>query len=194
MSNQGIVSARHVDHVGMTVPNLDEAIRFFEDALGGLLLWRVGPFHETATGVPINSVQIAMLRLGPSFNVELLEFNADQQNQVLPSNVDMGAGHIAFFVDDIGAAAESLRNHGAELLEGPLEGAGEDKRDQALRRTCATHFQKHGGSRDIQAQLRQFRLETTGQYVKEIPNKVRAAVESLDRELCHGTEPEGTLQ
>jgi catechol 2,3-dioxygenase-like lactoylglutathione lyase family enzyme len=46
MSNQGIVSARHVDHVGMTVPDLEEAIRFFEDALGGLLLWRVGPFHS----------------------------------------------------------------------------------------------------------------------------------------------------
>ena len=60
MSNQGIESARHVDHVGMTVPNLEEAIRFFEDALGGLLLWRVGRFHETATGVPINSVQIAI--------------------------------------------------------------------------------------------------------------------------------------
>lgn len=26
MSNQGIVSARHVDHFGMTVPNLNEAI------------------------------------------------------------------------------------------------------------------------------------------------------------------------
>jgi integrase len=65
---------------------------------------------------------------------------------------------------------------------------------QALRRTCATHFQKHGSPRDIQAQLRHFRLETTGQYVKEIPNQVRAAVESMDRELCHGTEPEGTLQ
>jgi catechol 2,3-dioxygenase-like lactoylglutathione lyase family enzyme len=79
MSSHGIVSARHVDHVGMTVPNLNQAIHFFEDALGGLLLWRVGPFHETATGVPINSVQIAMLRLGPSLNVELLQFDADQK-------------------------------------------------------------------------------------------------------------------
>ncbi len=132
MSNQGIVSARHVDHVGMTVPNLDEAIRFFEDALGGLLLWRVGPFHETATGVPINSVQIAMLRLGPSLNIELLEFDADQQQRKMPSNIDMGAGHIAFFVDDILAAAESLRKHGAELLQGPLEGAGEEKKGEKI--------------------------------------------------------------
>jgi integrase len=55
---------------------------------------------------------------------------------------------------------------------------------QALRRTCATHFQKHGKPRDIQAQLRHTRLEMTGRYVKEIPDQVRLAVENMDRELC----------
>ena len=48
----GIASARHVDHVGLVVPDLDAAIDFFEQALGALLLWRVGPFEETPTGVP----------------------------------------------------------------------------------------------------------------------------------------------
>jgi integrase len=55
---------------------------------------------------------------------------------------------------------------------------------QALRRTCATHFQKHGKPRDIQAQLRHTKLEMTGRYIKEIPDQVRAAVERMDRELC----------
>ncbi len=128
----GIASARYVDHVGMTVPDMDAAIRFFEDALGGLLLWRVGPFHETATGAPINSVQIAMLRLGPSLNLELLQFDADQQQRTMPSNIDMGAGHIAFFVGDISAAAESLRMHGAELLQEPLESSGEEKKGETI--------------------------------------------------------------
>lgn len=68
--NCGLVSARHVDHVGMTVPNLDEAIQFLEGALGAKLLWRVGPFHETPTGVPIKNIENAMLRLGPNLNVE----------------------------------------------------------------------------------------------------------------------------
>jgi integrase len=63
---------------------------------------------------------------------------------------------------------------------------------QALRRTCATHFQKHGKPRDIQAQLRHSKLEMTGRYVKEIPEQVRAAVESMDRELC--PEQKGTPQ
>ncbi len=61
---------------------------------------------------------------------------------------------------------------------------------QALRRTCATHFQKHGKLRDIQAQLRHSKLEMTARYVKEIPEQVRAAVDSMDRELCYVTEKE----
>ncbi len=57
---------------------------------------------------------------------------------------------------------------------------------EVLRRTCATHFQKHGKPRDIQAQLRHSRLEMTGRYVKEIPGQVRAAVESMDCESKPG--------
>jgi catechol 2,3-dioxygenase-like lactoylglutathione lyase family enzyme len=132
MPNQGIVSARHVDHFGMTVPNLDEAVRFFEDAIGAKLLWRVGPFPETPTGFPIDSVYIAMLRLGPNLNLELLAFKADGQRQQMPSNVDLGAAHLAFFVDDIHAAAESLKSHGAELLRGPIQASGEPKRGEVI--------------------------------------------------------------
>jgi integrase len=65
---------------------------------------------------------------------------------------------------------------------------------QALRRTCATHFQKHGKPRDIQAQLRHSRLEMTGRYVKEIPDQVRIAVESMDRELCREAGWDGPVQ
>ena len=58
-----------------------------------------------------------------------------------------------------------------------------DLTHQALRRTCATHFQRHGGPRDAQAQLRHSELAMTGLYMKEIPAQVRAAVESMDAEL-----------
>lgn len=130
--NRGLVSARHVDHVGMTVPNLDEAIQFFEDALGAKLLWRVGPFHETPTGVPIKNIENAMLRLGPNLNVEVMTFEADQQNKTMPSNIDVGATHIAFFVDNIRAAADSLQKHGAELMRGPIQAKGDVKKGEEI--------------------------------------------------------------
>ena len=129
---KGIVSARHVDHVGITVPDLKAATEFFQDALGAELLWQVGPFHETPTGVPIKSIDIAMLRLGPNINVELMAFKADRQQQSMPSNIDFGATHIAFFVDDIEAAAASLVAHGAELLAGPLEAKGDVKKGERI--------------------------------------------------------------
>lgn len=132
MPNKGIISARHVDHIGLTVPNLEQAVSFFQEALGAQLLWRVGPFHETPTGFPIQSVCIAMLRLGPNLNVELLAYDAPQQRTEMPSNVDLGAAHIAFFVDDIDAAAESLKSHGAELLHGPIRGAGKPKQGEQI--------------------------------------------------------------
>jgi hypothetical protein len=40
-------------------------------------------------------------------NVELQVFVADTQRKESPSNIDIGAGHIAFFVNDIQAAAQS---------------------------------------------------------------------------------------
>ena len=68
-----------------------------------------------------------MLRLGPNINVELMAFDADSQQRTMPSNIDYGAAHIAFFVDDIEAAAKSLKEHGAELLKGPLNAKGDVK-------------------------------------------------------------------
>ncbi len=130
--SKGIVSARHVDHVGFTVPDLDAAIEFFERALGADLLWKLGPFHETPTGVKIKSINLAMLRLGPNINVELMAFDAESQQRTMPSNIDYGAAHIAFFVDDIEAAAKSLKEQGAELLAGPLDAKGDVKQGERI--------------------------------------------------------------
>ena len=132
MSNIGIVSASYVDHIGMTVPDLDQAIAFFEKGLGAQLLWREGPFHETPTGVPIRDVTLVMMRLGPNINVELMSFEADAQRKQMPSNIDYGAAHIAFFVDNLEAAAESLEKNGATLLRGPIEASGESKRGERI--------------------------------------------------------------
>jgi integrase len=83
-----------------------------------------------------------------------------------------------------------LGNYLKRHLKPLAEKAGiKDMTYQALRRTCATHFQKFGTPRDIQAQLRHSRLEMTGRYVKEIPDEVRAAVENMDRELCPELRP-----
>jgi catechol 2,3-dioxygenase-like lactoylglutathione lyase family enzyme len=122
MSNQdrseGIPTARDVDHVSMMVPDLNDAEAFLVDVLGCEPLYRAGPFDDpegdwmaVELGVhPRAQLSIAMVRCGPTTNIELLEFEAPDQNEDVPKNSDIGASHLAFYVDDMQAAVEYLES------------------------------------------------------------------------------------
>jgi catechol 2,3-dioxygenase-like lactoylglutathione lyase family enzyme len=134
----GIPTATNVDHVAYTVPDLDQAIGFFVDVLGADLLYRLdgvkdddGDWMQRQLGVhPRASARIAMLRLGPVTNVELFQYEAPEQNERIPRNSDYGGHHLAFYVEDVDAAAEYLRAQpGVTLLgepqridDGPIAG------------------------------------------------------------------------
>lgn len=62
-----------------------------------------------------------MVRCGPDFNVELLQYTGDPDAQsVEPRNSDAGGRHLAFYVDDIDAAAAYLaKQPGVRLLGSP---------------------------------------------------------------------------
>ena len=42
--SKGLPGLSHVDHVGLTVPELDIAVKFYCDVIGGHELYRLGPF------------------------------------------------------------------------------------------------------------------------------------------------------
>jgi integrase len=57
---------------------------------------------------------------------------------------------------------------------------------QVLRRTCATHFQKHGKVKDVQAHMRHSDVTTTlKHYQKTLDESLIGAVHSLDREFVN---------
>jgi integrase len=59
-----------------------------------------------------------------------------------------------------------------------------DLTHQCLRRTFATHFQKHGTVKDTQSQMRHADpIVTLKHYQKSIPASQRAAIEELDAEF-----------
>lgn len=124
----GIPTATNVDHVAWTVPDLDAAVRFFVEVLGGEELFRAGPFSDPAGSwmsdqfdVPARaSGVLAMVRLGPSQVVELLEWDTAEQNRAWPHNHDLGATHIAIQVEDIAAAGDYLRSHGCTPCAEPV--------------------------------------------------------------------------
>ncbi len=139
---RGIPGAHNVDHVGLTVPDLDQAVRFFVDVLGAedLFGFDEGPgtanpadLHATFDVDPRSTLRVRMLRLGPTLNVELMEYRTPGQNRTIPRNSDVDVPHIAFFVDDIGVATAYLAAHGCTLLSGPLKSSSGPKAGQAIR-------------------------------------------------------------
>jgi catechol 2,3-dioxygenase-like lactoylglutathione lyase family enzyme len=123
-----VPTARNVDHLGLSVPNLEQATRFFVDVLGAQVLMTGGPWSDPkgrsfarVLGVnPKASIRVAMLRVGPVTSVELVEFTAPGQRRVMPKASDWGAAHLALFVDDIDVASAALRARGVKVLEGPV--------------------------------------------------------------------------
>jgi catechol 2,3-dioxygenase-like lactoylglutathione lyase family enzyme len=125
---RGIPTATNVDHIAYTVPDLEEAVRFFVDVLGADLLYREDTvradddwMREALDVHPRATADIAMLRLGPVTNLELFQYAAPDQNPTGPRNSDVGGHHLAFYVRDIDAATEYLRRRpGVRLLgDGP---------------------------------------------------------------------------
>jgi|SRR5437588_4373532 len=125
---RGIPTARNVDHTAFTVPNLDEAISFFVEILGGELLYQFGPIGDPQGDFMARQLnvdakarcRIAMIRLGPVTNIELFEYDASDQRRELPRNSDWGGHHLAIYVDDIEAALAYLREQtGVTILGEP---------------------------------------------------------------------------
>src|SRR5688500_19028183 len=110
-----------MDHVGITVPDIDEAVAWFQRVLGCSAPLTFGPFGDpTGTfmqdllGVHPRAVieQITMIRCGRSANIELFEYDAPDQRTTSPLNSDWAGHHVAFYVDDIDAAVAHMTSHG----------------------------------------------------------------------------------
>ena len=118
-----------MDHVGLTVPDIDEAVAWFQRVLGCSAPLTFGPFADpTGTfmqdllGVHPRAVieQITLVRCGRSANIELFEYDAPDQITTFPKNSDWAGHHVAFYVDDIDAAVAHMVAQGVEKLLGPL--------------------------------------------------------------------------
>jgi catechol 2,3-dioxygenase-like lactoylglutathione lyase family enzyme len=113
---------RGIEHVGITVPDLDAATRYFAETLGAVRICEVlksprsGRDMELMLDVPEGTVtvQIRHLRVGDGPNIELFKYTSDvQRPPVRPT--DYGLQHFAVYVDDIDAAAERVRKAGGRI-------------------------------------------------------------------------------
>jgi catechol 2,3-dioxygenase-like lactoylglutathione lyase family enzyme len=135
----GIPGLRGVDHVGLTVPDLQQAVDFFVDVIGAEPFYPLGPysdeetdFNEVQFGVHPRAVvnEMRLLRLG-HLNLELFEWDAPGQNRTMPKLSDHGATELCLYVDDIDEALDHLRAHGVEVLGVPLDLEGPEAGENA---------------------------------------------------------------
>jgi methylmalonyl-CoA epimerase len=106
-----------MDHVGVAVKNLDEAIGVYRDILGFKLL-----------GVHVlteRKVKVAFLSTGGETQIELLEpLGSESPVAKFLESRGEGIHHIAVKVDDIEKALEELKRKGVTLVdEKPRAGA-----------------------------------------------------------------------
>lgn len=137
MTKQTLPGMRGLQHFGLTVPNLKDAVDFFVDVLGCEPYFRFGAFKfdddwmkehlNVHPRAEINDFQ--MVRCGNGTNLEIFEYSAPEQKRQPPLNSDVGGHHLAFYVDDMDAAVAFLKSKNVRVLgepstftEGPATG------------------------------------------------------------------------
>ncbi|SDA36055.1 VOC family protein [Sphingomonas sp. NFR15] len=113
-----------VDHTGFAVSSLDEAIRFWTEALGFTLERQSemgGDFLHQVTGVDDPSVKTAIVRAPNGYVVELLQYSKGRRNGAVPDSAGaIGAAHLALTVNDIHAATVRVEAAGWKAKGSPL--------------------------------------------------------------------------
>lgn len=103
------MDARGIHHLGVAVADLDDALDTYARLFGAEL--------EHRATVPEQGVEAAAVLVG-SGRVELLSpLEGDTPVGRFLASRGPGMHHVAFEVDDIHAALESLRREGAELVD-----------------------------------------------------------------------------
>ncbi|OGN94105.1 MAG: methylmalonyl-CoA epimerase [Chloroflexi bacterium RBG_13_50_10] len=101
--------AKKVDHIGILVSNLDEAIKLYEDCFGV----EVGKIETLSE----RGVKAAILSLGQGANLELLEpLPGSNMAKVLEKRGE-GLHHITFEVDNVDKELSHLSERGIELID-----------------------------------------------------------------------------
>jgi catechol 2,3-dioxygenase-like lactoylglutathione lyase family enzyme len=117
-----------IQHVGLTVSNIDEALTWFREVLGFKELFREDPididneYWAEALGVPIGSKLEAsvLIGCGAGIELELFQYSSPLVRRKRPMNCEDGGHHLALQVTDIDAAVRRLVDAGATPM-GPIK-------------------------------------------------------------------------
>jgi len=110
-----------MDHVGVAVKNLDEAVRVYRDALG----FKLEGIHVLNE----RKVKVAFLSSGGETDIELLEpLSNDSTIAKFLETRGEGIHHFAMKVDDVEVALEDFKKKGVTLIDEKPKAGAEGKK------------------------------------------------------------------
>jgi glyoxylase I family protein len=122
-----IPGLRGTEHIGFTVPDLDQAERFFVDVIGCELVYSLGPFKSDDDWMlehlnvhprtVMKELRFFRCAFGPNF--EIFQYQSADGSLPQPRNSDVGGHHLAFYVDDFDTAYDYLKENGVKFLGEP---------------------------------------------------------------------------
>jgi catechol 2,3-dioxygenase-like lactoylglutathione lyase family enzyme len=124
------MTVRGIDHIGITVGDIDQALDFYQRLLEIRLIGRGeddSPQLETITGLAGARIRYAELDLGGGQILELLEYLEPDGRPLDQRPCDPGASHLALAVDDVDGVWERLAESGVPVNSPPIEPGGYDE-------------------------------------------------------------------
>jgi catechol 2,3-dioxygenase-like lactoylglutathione lyase family enzyme len=129
----GLPGLTGVDHIGFTVPDLEQAHDFLVDVLGCTYLYALGPFKDGEgswmnehLNVDARTImrELRFYSCGGRAVFEVFRYEAPEHNDEQPRNSDVGGHHVALYVEDIDEAVDYLRAAGVVVLGDPTSSKG----------------------------------------------------------------------
>jgi catechol 2,3-dioxygenase-like lactoylglutathione lyase family enzyme len=113
------MTVTRIDHVGITVSDVDLALGFYRDLLGlRVIADSTMADPEVAELLGLDSVQLRVVDLdsGDGRIVELIQYVQPKGRRIAYESSDPATAHIAFTVDDLASVHERLAGAGATIV------------------------------------------------------------------------------
>ncbi len=112
-------------HTGLTVSDLDRALSFWCDALGGELIFRQereGGYFAAIVAEPAARVRMAHLELEPGgHRIELFQFDAPPAGSHRLRPADTGFAHVCVSTEELEGLVARLETAGGARMSDPVE-------------------------------------------------------------------------
>ena len=116
-----------IDHVGMNVPDIDSATKFFSDLMGARIISDMSPgsipdewkaqfrWHKSS-----DLKRFVMLQMAGGAKIELFQYQGAEIDHAHPHGDDAGASHVALRTSDIDRSLALLKSMNVTILNEPI--------------------------------------------------------------------------